>query len=249
MNMSNAYTVNTNNATKHKIELYATPVHPCSYFPEKSAITLYLDPYYPKNNRLYSFLTEKGFRRSGEFLYRPDCDGCEQCISVRVNVHHFKPRRNQRRILKKNQDLSITVTSPVYRQAHFDLYKKYVQTRHNGTSMDNPSPSEYEDFLCNQWSKGSFYEFRLQDKLIAVAVIDPLEHGLSAIYTYFDPDYASRSLGAFVILWQIQEAQRLDLPWVYLGYWIKDCQKMAYKTNYQPLEYFYQQNWHPLPPK
>lgn len=246
--MSNVHQLNTDKAKKHRIELYATPAHTCSYFADKKAITVYLDPYYPKNSHLYSFLTEKGFRRSGEFLYRPDCPSCQQCISVRIDVAHFKARRTQRRIIKKNQDLIITKTPPVFRQEHFDLYHKYISTRHSGTSMDNPTEAEYEDFLCNQWSQGSFYEFRLYDKLIAVAVIDPLKHGLSAIYTYFDPDYASRSLGAFAILWQVEEARRLGLPWVYLGYWIKDCSKMTYKTDYQPLEYFYQQQWHSQPP-
>jgi arginine-tRNA-protein transferase len=241
--------LNVGLSAKNKIDLYATPPHACSYFAdERQAITVYLDPYYPKSVHLYTFLSQKGFRRSGDFLYRPDCPQCQACVSVRVDVKRFQPRRNQRRIWHKNQDLTVTLCKAEFQREQFNLYQKYIKTRHHGSSMDNSTPREYQDFLCSQWSKGWFFEFRLQQHLLAVAVIDPLNNGLSAIYTFFDPDYPQRSLGSYVILWQINEAKRLNLSWVYLGYWIKNCKKMNYKHHYQPLEYFYQQRWHSAPP-
>ena len=247
--MSNDNKIYRQTGEQQKIDLYATPPHPCSYFSDgRQAITLYLDPYYPKSQRLYDFLTDKGFRRSGGFLYRHDCQHCQQCTSIRVNVAAFKPRRTQRRVLKKNQDLTITVVESGYQQEHFDLYKKYVNARHQNSGMDNPNKAEYTNFLCGQWEESFFYEFRLDQQLLAVAVVDPLAQGLSAIYTFYHPEYDHRSLGVFAILWQIQEAQRLDLPWVYLGFWIKDCRKMNYKTAYQPLEYYYKKCWHHVPP-
>lgn len=109
--------------------------------------------------------------------------------------------------------------------------------------MDNPSPQNYIDFLTSSWSDTVFYEVRLDSQLLAIAVIDRLPTALSAVYTFFDPDYQERSLGRFSILYTIREATRLGLPWVYLGYWINECEKMRYKDEYQPLEYFRNGKW------
>jgi len=226
-----------------QLTLYSTPPHSCAYFANHQATTIFLDPFFQDNSVVYSYLSERGFRRSGQFLYRPHCQNCEQCISVRIPVHSFEYHRNQRRIWQKNQDLKVIPAAGYFKREHFELYQRYLAQRHKNGGMDNPTPESYIHFLTCDWSYTIFYEFRLQGKLLAVAVVDLLDDSLSAIYTFFDPNYAKRSLGVYAILWEIEESKRLDLKWLYLGYWIKNCQKMSYKANYHPLEYYYQKRW------
>jgi arginine-tRNA-protein transferase len=219
-----------------------TPPHKCSYFPDRIATTVFADPFFPdKDNVLYDTLIKFGFRRSGEEIYRPHCEECYACTSVRVPVQFFKPRRSQRRVWKKNKELTVSAVVPVFKQEHFNLYSRYVASRHKGGSMDNPTPEDYMQFLTSSWAKTVFYEFRLQEQLVMLAVVDHADKGLSAVYTCFEPDFPARSLGVYAILWEIEETKRLNLNWLYLGYWIKGCQKMHYKTEYQPLE-CYQRN-------
>ncbi len=226
--------------------LYATPPHECSYLPKHQATTVFMDPRFHKDLVLYETLSQHGFRRSGEHLYRPHCQGCSACIPVRIPVQTFTPRRSQQRIWEKNKDLTVTATTDTFELEHFNLYRRYVNSRHKGGGMDNPTPEGYLQFLTCAWADTVFYEFRLQQQLLAVAVIDYLGSGFSAIYTFFDPEYANRSLGVYAILWEIEEARRLQFDWIYLGYWIKECRKMSYKTEYQPLEYYWQGRWYLL---
>ncbi len=229
---------------EQRLSFYATPPHDCNYLPDRSAITLFADPRFQKNTRLYSALADCGFRRSGEHLYIPHCESCCSCIPVRVPVREFKPSRNQRRNWKLNQHLIINKLDPVFNSEHYDLYEKYLLSRHRGGGMDNPSPESYMQFLTASWSSTCFYEMRLQDNgLVAVAVVDILDNALSAIYTFFDPDYAHLSPGRFAVLFQIAEAKKLGLRFVYLGYWIDKCKKMTYKDEYQPLEYYHHNGW------
>ena len=214
-----------------------TPPHECGYFSDRTATTVFAVPFFSyKDNVLYDTLIKYGFRRSGEEIYRPHCKGCHACISVRVPVQLFKPRRSQRRVWKKNQELIVSSVAPVFKEEHFDLYGRYLASRHKGGSMDNPTPESYMQFLTSSWSKTVFYEFRLQERLVMLAVVDQVKNGLSAVYTCFEPELSTRSLGAYAILWEIEETKRLNCEWLYLGYWLKDCQKMNYKTEYQPLE-------------
>jgi arginine-tRNA-protein transferase len=214
--------------------------------PEHQATTVFIDPRFHKDLVLYETLSQHGFRRSGEHLYRPHCHGCSACIPVRIPVQTFTPRRSQRRIWEKNKDLTVIATTHAFELEHFNLYRRYVNSRHKGGGMDNPTPEGYLQFLTCTWADTVFYEFRLQQQLLAVAVIDYLGSGFSAIYTFFDPECANRSLGVYAILWEIEEARRLQFDWIYLGYWIKECRKMSYKTEYQPLEYYWQGHWYLL---
>jgi leucyl-tRNA---protein transferase len=223
--------------------LYATPPHHCSYFSKRAATTIFVDPDFPRDRNLYSTLSRHGFRRSGEHLYRPHCQVCNSCIPVRVPVSKFNPNRTQKRIWRANQDLSVSSCSGELKQEHFDLYCDYLSARHKGGGMDNPSVASYRQFLMSDWANTIFYEFRLADRLLAVGVVDLLDDGLSAVYTFFDPEYAKRSLGVYVVLWEIAHAEYLHLDWLYLGYWIKDCRKMSYKIQYQPLEYYQLGQW------
>ncbi|OQW94255.1 MAG: arginyltransferase [Beggiatoa sp. IS2] len=226
-----------------QFSLYATPPHECSYLSNRQATTIFIDPHFPKDSVLYETLSEHGFRRSGEHLYRPHCHHCNACIPVRIPVNSFTPRRSQRRVWQKNQDITVAATASVFRREHFTLYCRYLAARHKGGGMDNPNPDSYMQFLTSNWSDTIFYEFRLNKQLFAIAVADFFENGMSAVYTFFDPDCPARSLGTQAILWEIEEAKRLQLDWLYLGYWVQECQKMRYKIAYQPLEYYRQGIW------
>lgn len=227
----------------HALDFYLAGPHPCNYLPGRMAGTLYADPYQPISTALYSRLIDHGFRRSGEYLYRPHCQGCEACIPVRIPVAEFQPKRNQLRTWRRNQDLTARIVDGHYREDHFRLYQRYLASRHPGGGMDGTAPEQYQSFLLCAGLDTLLYEFRSGEQLLAVAVTDRLEQGLSAVYTFYDPDQPARSLGRYSILWQIHEARRLGLPWVYLGYWIKECRKMSYKEEYHPLETFRHGRW------
>lgn len=224
-------------------ELYITPEHECSYLPDKHASTLFVNPQARKNNFLYSYLSSKGFRRSGEQLYMPYCTHCQACIPVRIRVMEFKPDRNQRRVLKKNSDLDISIEAVEFRDDEYELYCRYLENRHTGSAMCNPSPEDYLSFLDSSWSNTRFHRFTLNDRLIAVAVVDYLNDALSAVYTFFDPEYSARSPGKYAILHSVNIAGKLGLKWLYLGYWIEKCSKMNYKNRFQGIEYYYRQGW------
>lgn len=226
-----------------RLAFFATPEHECSYLADRTARTLFADPSARLNTRIYSRLTLYGFRRSGTYIYRPSCPACDACIPVRIPVARFEPRRKQRRTWKRNQDLQVKQIQAGYKEEHFALYRKYMSSRHPGGGMDEPDPQKYLEFLTSDWSDTYFVEFRLQQMLLGVAVIDRLEIGLSAVYTFFDPEFAARSLGTLAILWEIEECRRLGLPHVYLGYWIRESPKMAYKDQFQPLEQFRDGHW------
>lgn len=228
----------------HKLVFYATPPHQCSYLPGRQAITLFADPKFPKSMQLYSTLADNGFRRSGNHLYIPNCNNCNACISVRIPVSEFRPSRNQKRTWKNNNDIEITTQVADFRQEHFRLYKKYLAHRHPDGGMDNSSEAAYMDFLTAQWADTVFYEMRVANKLIAVAVTDVMHDGLSAVYTFYDPDESERSPGKYAILCQIQQARKLGLQWLYLGYWIDACDKMKYKSEYRPQQIFQNNAWH-----
>jgi leucyl-tRNA---protein transferase len=230
-------------------DLYMSRPYPCSYLPDRMATTMFVSPFISKTASLYNKLSQQGFRRSGDEIYSPFCEPCQACFAVRVPVLAFKARRSQRRIWRKNADLKVSAVAPHFDEEHFNLYSRYLEVRHEKGGMANPTPADYMQFLTSSWSKTIFYEFRLKKQLLAIAVVDSVENGLSAVYTFFDPDYSERSLGVYAILWEIEKAKHSNLKWLYLGYWIEECQKMSYKTEYQPLEYFYQGAWWPFETK
>jgi len=226
-----------------RLKFYATQPHSCSYLPEEQATTLFLDPSQPMDADVYADLSEMGFRRSGDHLYRPHCQRCNACVPARIPVATFSPSRQQKRILKRNADLEVSEARPAFVQEYFDLYERYIQQRHADGDMYPPSRDQFSTFLVRDLSFSRFYEFRLAGRLVAVAVTDLLPNGLSAVYTFYDPDEERRSLGRYAILWQIGEAARQGLGAVYLGYWIKNCKKMNYKTQYRPIELLINQRW------
>lgn len=225
------------------LKFYATQPHDCSYLEQEQAVTLFLDPHQPLDEDTYARLSELGFRRSGDHLYRPHCPSCKACVPARIPVGVFSPSRQQTRILKRNQDLRVECRPPRLDAEIYQLYSRYINARHADGDMYPPSQQQFESFLVNKNQFCTFNEFRLDDRLLAVAVTDRLPNGLSAVYTFFDPDESRRSLGRYAILWQIEEARRAGLPALYLGYWIRNCRKMNYKTEYRPLEMLVNQRW------
>jgi len=225
---------------------YATPAHDCSYLPDREATTMFVDPRAHIDKKLYSQLTALGFRRSGTHYYRPHCEACNACIPVRVNVNHFHPDRNQRRVMKKNSDLECTLVPAAFTESYYRLYANYVELRHKDGDMYPPSREQFISFLVEGTSDSWFLEMRKDGELVALAAIDVLDDGLSAIYTVFDPTQESRSLGTFAVLWQIEETKRRKQPHLYLGYWIKQCNKMSYKTRFKPMEALHDGQWRVL---
>lgn len=226
-----------------RLKFYATQPHACSYLPNEQATTLFLDPSQPMDVKVYAELSDLGFRRSGDHLYRPHCQRCNACIPARIPTAGLQLNRQQKRILKRNADLSITGVRPAFTEEYYQLYSNYIEQRHFDGDMYPPSREQFQMFLVRDLPFSRFYEFRLGSRLLAVAVTDVLPNGLSAVYTFYDPSEERRSLGRYAILWQVQEAERLDLNAVYLGYWIKNCRKMNYKTEYRPIELLINQRW------
>jgi len=229
-----------------KLSFFLSTETDCSYLPNRKSASIFADPSGQMNTQAYSILIDHGFRRSANHVYRPHCPTCSECKPTRIPVAEFKPNRNQKRVWKKNADLSIIEQKATFNSEHFQLYMKYMHTRHQDGEMDHNDPQRYLEFLSSSWCDTWFVEFRLDDRLIAIAVTDILVKGLSALYTFFDPDYSQRSLGTFAILWQINKVKELEKPWLYLGYWIKDCKKMQYKNNFRPLQILHEDQWQTL---
>ena len=214
-----------------------------SYLDRSDAQTLFADPRRIITSSNYQRLSDYGFRRSGGHLYRPRCNHCQACIAVRVPVDQFKATRGQRRNQRRNQDLRVVVEQARFTQRHYHLYERYISLRHTDGDMYPPSEDQYRSFLLSSWAKTSFICTYEGQRLLSVAVTDQLEDGLSAVYTYFEPNVQRRGLGVFSILQQIELCQSLGLSYVYLGYWIKESQKMSYKSQYRPLQMYIDGRW------
>ena len=225
------------------LPFYVTPPHPCGYLEDRQATTVFVDPHFPLTMEHYSQLAKLGFRRSGEHLYRPQCTNCNLCIPVRVPVKTFKPTRSQRRCQQRNGDLNILQVDTVFSEEHFKLYRHYMSCRHAGGGMDKDDPQAYQSLIAAPWCDSKLIEFRLQQELLAVAVVDQFPQGLSAVYTFFNPELRRRSLGVLAVLSEIELIQQARQNWLYLGYWNPQSPKMAYKNNYAPLEFFDQKHW------
>lgn len=229
--------------TTQNIPLYLSSEHDCGYFKNRKATSLVPDPALAMSSEIYSRLIALGYRRSGDFTYRPHCQNCAACRPCRIPVKQFSARRNQRRCLRHNQDLSTHIVTAHYSTEYFALYSKYINARHADGNMVNPMPQDFSNFLYSDWSQTFFIEVRQQQRLLAVAVTDPVDNGLSAVYSFFDPEEQARGLGNFCILSQIRETQARNLDYLYMGYWIQGNRKMQYKTDYHPLELFDDKHW------
>ena len=225
------------------LKVYTTYPHSCSYLREQEATTLFVDPRQNMDKSLYSKLSVLGFRRSGNHVYRPHCSQCNACIPARIPVKQFNPSRGQRRVWQRNRDLIVVATADILDDEAFELYQRYICERHSDGDMYPPDREQYQAFLNSVWDCTRYYRFYDRGELIAIAVVDELEDGLSAIYTFFEPSAEKRSLGGYAIQWQAAKAAEMGLEYLYLGYWIRDCRKMAYKSEYRLLEIYMNSRW------
>ncbi|HQR84006.1 arginyltransferase [Polynucleobacter sp. es-EL-1] len=231
------------------LQFYATAPYPCSYLPGKIARSQVATPSHLIHADLYGELVNAGFRRSGLYTYRPYCDECRACIATRIPVAQFQANRSQRRSWKKHQGLEIRVLNLGYQEEHYELYQQYQMTRHADDDMDRDDQDQYMQFLLQSRVNSRIVEFRdgPQDthpgKLRMVSMIDILEQGISSVYTFFDTTNPSASYGTYSILWQIRQALELELPYLYLGYYIENSEKMSYKAKFQPIEGLIDDHW------
>jgi len=237
----------------HKLQFYVTTGYTCGYLPNRMAQSLIAAPQHLVDADVYSGLIQQGFRRSGKFSYRPHCENCKECVPVRVVLEAFSPNRSQKRAFKQHQNLTTTILPIGFYEEHYALYASYQRARHSddktADQMEPDSDSQendveqYQSFLCQSNVESVLVEFREGDQLKMVSVIDIVRDGISAVYTVYDTSDSATSYGTYNVLWQALWAQTLGLPYLYLGYWIKDSRKMAYKQNYKPLEKLIDGEW------
>lgn len=227
------------------IHFYATAPYPCSYLPGRQARSQVAIPADAIDDAVYSQLVHIGFRRSGLFTYRPYCDECDACVSVRIPVARFVANRTQRRVWRRHAGRLFAMRRELrFEMEHYALYRRYQASRHADGSMADDNHHQYAEFILKSGVNSELVEFRDEHgQLKMVSLIDQLADGLSAVYTFFEPDDASASYGVYNVLWQIEETRLRGLSYLYLGYWIAECRKMAYKTIYRPLERLSHGRW------
>lgn len=235
-----------NDLTPQTLQFYLTAAYPCSYLPERTARSLMAAPNELVDAGIYGHLVRLGFRRSGIYTYRPQCLGCNACVPVRLDTAAFMPNRAQRRTWKRLSGISAHPLELHFSAEHYALYRRYQASRHSGGGMDQDDEEQYRRFLLASNVSSQLIEFRDGGTLRMVSVIDILPDGLSSVYTFYDPDLPQAGFGTYNILWQAALCRSLELPYLYLGYWIANSAKMSYKINFRPLQGLIDDTWQVL---
>lgn len=232
-----------NDPLLQELRFYVTTPYTCGYLPNQRAQSLIATPQQLVSQQVYSELIRQGFRRSGNFAYRPHCEHCQACISMRVVLGRFKPNRSQKRAFRQHANLQAHIQPVGFYPAHLSLYQHYQTTRHAEPDMANRADAtvdaeQYNQFLCQSNVNSIMVEFKdPHGALKMVSVVDVVEDGLSAVYTFYDTSDPKASLGTYSIMWLAEKAKNLGLPYLYLGYWIETSRKMAYKQAFQPQQH------------
>lgn len=235
-----------NDAALQKIQFYVTAPYSCGYIRGRLAQSLIAAPHHLIDANVYSELIQFGFRRSGKFAYRPHCENCEACVPVRIPVASFQPSRSQRRAGKQHSKLSANVMPVEFREEHFRLYQAYQLARHTEEPAEQDTDEQYRSFLVQSNVETRLIEFRQDGVLKMVSVVDLVADGISAVYTFYDATDVACSYGTYSVLWQVEWARQLGKPYLYLGYWIAESRKMAYKQKFSPLQALRGGEWLPL---
>lgn len=218
-------------------QFFLTASSPCPYLEGREERKLFTYLAGRRAPALHHLLSDYGFRRSQNLIYRPACDGCQACQSVRVIAHEFQPGRRFRRILNRNRDITATAATAFASQEQYELFTRYLDARHEGGGMTQMDYSEYEYMVEDTPVPSLMVEYRTPDDvLVGAALTDQMQDGLSMVYSFFEPDLKTRSLGNYMILEHIERACAMDMAFVYMGYWVKESPKMAYKVDFQPIE-------------
>ena len=235
-------------------QFYLTAPAPCPYLPGKAERKVFTHLVGDRAGALNDILTQGGFRRSQNIAYRPACEGCRACISVRTVVDAFTMTDSMARVTRRNRDLVGTATTAAPSSEQYSLFRRYLDARHAEGGMADMSVLDYAMMVGESYVSTRIFEYRFrgpdtaftgrgEGPLIATALSDVLADGLSMVYSFYDPDYADRSIGTFMILDHIFRARKMGLPYVYLGYWVDGSRKMGYKRRFKPQEHLMARGW------
>lgn len=226
-------------------QFYVTAAGECPYLPDKEERKVFTELTGFDANSLNEALSRVGFRRSQGVAYRPACENCSACISVRVIAKDFEPSKSMKKVLKRNQDLQHTIQPPIVTQEQYELLRRYLGSRHGDGSMVDMTFEEYQEMVESSTVNTNLIEYRkiIDNELYAVALTDQMSDGLSMVYSFFNPDIENRGLGNYLIIKHIQYCQDNNIPYVYLGYWVEESQKMAYKARFGPMEMLGPAGW------
>lgn len=223
---------------------FATAPLPCPYLPDRVERRVVTELVGREAAHFHDVLSNAGFRRSHSVAYTPACPDCDACVAVRIVSDQFVATRSMRRVSKSNAEVTVTECGPVATEEQYALFQLYQQSRHSSGDMARMDFVDYRALIEETPVESTVWEFRNSDEcLVGACLVDRIENGLSAVYSFFDPELSSQSLGTYIILWLIEQAKELKLPYVYLGFWVDKCDKMSYKAKFQPLEMYSPSGW------
>jgi arginyl-tRNA--protein-N-Asp/Glu arginylyltransferase len=226
-----------------EIKFYVTKNYSCGYINGQDAQSIVATPYKNVNSKNFKNLISQGFRRSGQYVYKPNCKNCKACIPIRLLASNFKASRSQKRLKKNLNELSVKLLPLNFNEEHYNLYVNYQNKRHPNNDKSEDNVADYNDFLINSNVHSKLVEFRLNNQLKIITIIDIIDNGISAVYTFYDCSDQKLSLGTMSIIWLLEYCKKESLPFLYLGYWIYESQKMKYKINFKPYELMIEGVW------